>query len=118
VDNGSGKTHKFSIRNHQVRRVFLLLAGVCLVQPSWGQAPAAKGAVDPGQGGAAKEGTRIIGEQEVPPGLYIMSWRDVPAPRMQDPAIPNRNQIAQPIDPDVLARELNYGEAASANSNR
>lgn len=89
-----------------------------MVQPSWGQTLATKGAAAPGQENASKEGSRIIGEQEVPPGLYIMSWRDVPAPRMQDPAIPNRNQIAQPIDPDVLARELDYGDAAAADVNR
>lgn len=96
----------------------MLLAGALIIQPSWSQAPPTKATAEPGPESAGKEGSRIIGEQEVPPGLYIMSWRDVPAPRMQDPAIPNRNQVAQPIDPDVLARELDYGDAAAADVSR
>lgn len=113
MDNRTGKTHQPGIRHAALGRLLSSLTLAWLLAAGINPAQAAEQT----QAGA-KEGSRIIGEQEVPPGLYIMSWRDTPTQGLRNPSLTDRNRLAQPIDPDVLARELDYDDALSGRARR
>lgn len=60
------------------------------------------------EGDRAPEGTRIIGSQDVPPGLYIMPWREAGEPPPGTPRIYTAEEPSGPVDPEVLEREVRY----------
>lgn len=62
----------------------------------------------------ASEGTRIIGSQDVPPGLYIMPWRRAGEAPAGTPRIYTAEEPPDPVDPKVLERELRYRQLLGA----
>lgn len=62
----------------------------------------------------APQGTRIIGSQDVPPGLYIMPWRRASEAPAGTPRIYTAEEPPGPVDPKVLERELRYRQQLGA----
>lgn len=75
------------------------------------------------QGGAGQEpvemgGTTIIGDRELPIGLYISPWRSANPEDGIDSPSRYVDVGSQPIDPDVFKRQVEYLDALSAAARR
>lgn len=94
--------HRFGATAHRA----IVLMALCLILP-----PALASAEEADR---APQGTRIIGSQDVPPGLYIMPWRRAGEAPAGTPRIYTAEEPPGPVDPKVLERELYYRQRLGA----
>jgi hypothetical protein len=66
---------------------------------------------------SAGDGTRIIGDRDVPPGLHIMPWR---APDNAEIPMPTSSVLEQPqaVDIDFIRRRVRYQDRPAEPANK
>lgn len=88
-------------------RIAALIATL-LAAPAW--AADAQPAAKPGANGKADAlSTNVIGSQEAPTVLNVVPWKDKEVKlEKKSPTTSILNQVLQPLDRDVLRREVQY----------
>ena len=64
------------------------------------------------------EGTTVIGDRELPIGLYISPWRTATPGAEMDKPSRYLDVATQPLDPEVFARQVEYLDALDAAARR
>jgi len=62
----------------------------------------------------ALKGTSVLGNRELPRSLYIVPWKTMPSDELKGrPTNSILDEVFQPLDRDVLLRQLRYQEESS-----
>jgi hypothetical protein len=96
-----------------------MCAGAALAHaaPATAPAPATAGATAPAQDRADIEGTRIIGNRELPKVLYIVPWKKPSAGDYSGrPLVSVLDEALAPVDRDVFRRQVQYGAQTQAQN--
>ena len=86
----------------------LIIATALLVaSPVWAADATAK--ADNSKNAAPTVGTNVIGTQEAPTVLNVVPWKDKEVKlEKKDPTSSLLNRVLEPLDQDVLLREVEY----------
>lgn len=83
-----------------MKRLILCLAGLLTVSPLLAEQPATTG---------GSLTTNIIGSQEAPTVLNVVPWKDKEVKlEKKDPTSSLLNRVLEPLDQEVLMREIEY----------
>ncbi|WP_245932446.1 hypothetical protein [Isoalcanivorax indicus] len=85
-----------------IRLLIALLTTLPLVHPALAETP------------RGETGTNIIGTQEAPTVLNVVPWKDREVRlERKDPTTALLDRVLEPLDQDVLLREIDYHERLS-----
>ncbi len=99
---------------NRLARMATVLAALLAV-PAWAADP--QPAAKPGSNGKADAlSTNVIGSQEAPTVLNVVPWKDKEVKlEKKSPTTSILNQVLQPLDRDVLRREVQYFRSLQEN---